>query len=313
MQRHRLHAGILVLVIAAGVMAMAASRSAAPVMQAGPRTVVVAELFTSEGCSSCPAADDLLREWLATQPVPGVEIVGLSEHVDYWDRLGWRDPFSSPAFSARQSAYDAAVFRSHRVYTPQLVVDGRLEAVGSDAEAVRRAVIEAARQPKADVEVSALADWPDRLQVRVRVQVPAGVPRQGVAEVVLAVTEDGLATKVARGENGGRTLRHAAVTRSLTTIGVVSASAGDSTLHGSVPLTAGWSRPHVRLVALVQERDSRRILGAASVGLAGAPTQRGGRDEPRTGERDHPARAAEAEPGAAGWKHKPEHVPEPPR
>lgn len=255
---------------------MAASQSAPPVMQAGPRTVVVAELFTSEGCSSCPAADDLLREWLATQPVSGVEIVGLSEHVDYWDRLGWRDPFSSSMFSARQSAYDAAVFRSHRVYTPQLVVDGRLEAIGSDGAAVRRAVLEAARQPKVDVEVSASAEGPDRVQVRVHLRVPPDVVRHGPADVVLAVTEDGLATKVVRGENGGRTLRHAAVTRTLTTIGVVDASAGDSTLHGAVPLSAGWSRSNVRLVALVQERDSRRILGASTVGLDTTTARFGG-------------------------------------
>ena len=194
--------------------------------------------------------------------------------MDYWDRLGWRDPFSSSLFSARQSAYDAAVFRSNRVYTPQLVIDGRLDAVGSDAGAVRRAVLEAARQPAADVEIATSADGADRLQARVRVQVPADVPRHGLAEVVLAVAEDGLATKVARGENGGRTLRHAAVTRSLTTIGVIEASARDATLHGSVPLSAGWSTTNLRLVALVQERDNRRILGAATVGRAGALAER---------------------------------------
>ena len=276
MQSYRWHARISVLVLAAGVMAMAASQSAPPVMQAGPRTVVVAELFTSEGCSSCPTADDLLREWLATQPVPGVEIVGLSEHVDYWDRLGWRDPFSSSMFSVRQSAYDAAVFRSNRVYTPQLVVDGQLEAIGSDGAAVRRVVLEAARQPRAHVEVSASADGPERLQVRVHVVVPPDVLRHGPADVVLAVTEDGLATKVARGENGGRTLRHAAVTRTLTTIGVVHSATAQSTLQVTVPLSAQWSVPNVRLVAFLQERDSRRILGAAAVGLDTTSARFGG-------------------------------------
>ncbi len=275
MQSYRWHAGISILVLAAGVTAMAASQGAPPVMQAGPRTVVVAELFTSEGCSSCPPADDLLREWLASQPVPGVQIVGLGEHVDYWDRLGWRDPFSSAAFSARQSAYDAAVFRDNRVYTPQLVLDGRLEAIGSDTAAVRRAVVEAARQPKAIVDVATTAEGSDRLRVQVRVQVPAGVPRRGAAEVVLALTEDGLATKVVRGENGGRTLRHAAVARSLTTIGVIEAATGDTTQHGSVWLSADWSRPNMRLVAFLQERESRRILGAASVALAAAATPSG--------------------------------------
>lgn len=266
---------LLLTALVMGVATTAARHEPVAAPGAAPGVVVVAELFTSEGCSSCPAADELLREWLATQPVPGVTILGLGEHVDYWDRLGWRDPFSSATFSARQSAYDAAVFRDNRVYTPQLVVDGRLEAVGSDAGAVRRAVVEAARHPKAIVNLTTSSERPDRLQVQVQVQVPARVPRQGAADVVLAVTEDGLATKVARGENGGRTLRHAAVTRSLTTIGVVDAGTGDHTVHGSVPLSSGWSRSNVRLVAFLQERESRRILGAASVGLAGALTQAG--------------------------------------
>lgn len=265
---------LLLTTVVPGAVAMAAHQPDA-VPRVTPR-VVVAELFTSEGCSSCPPADDLLREWLATQPVPGVEIVGLGEHVDYWDRLGWRDPFSSSAFSARQSAYDAAVFRDNRVYTPQLVVDGRLEVIGSDKAAVRRAVVEASRQPKATVQLTASGDGADRLLVRVRVQDLAGVPRHGVAEVVVAVIEDGLATQVARGENSGRTLRHAAVTRSLTTLGIVDASAGDGIVDGAVPVAAGWSRPHLRLIALLQERESRRILGAATVRLETATARFGG-------------------------------------
>lgn len=269
-------AGLFTASLVAGLAAAAATDPAsATTTTDASRPVVVAELFTSEGCSSCPAADDLLREWLATQPVPGVEIVGLSEHVDYWDRLGWRDPFSSPAFSARQSAYDAAVFRSHRVYTPQLVIDGHLEAIGSDAGTVRRAVVDAARHAKAHIDVSASPGGPDRLQVRVSVQVPPDVVRRGPADVMLAVTEDGLATRVVRGENGGRTLRHAAVTRTLTSAGMVPTDTAQSTLHMTVPLAPAWSVPNVRLVAFLQEHDSRRILGAGTVGLD-TPTARFG-------------------------------------
>src|SRR5258705_5412733 len=106
----------------------------------GPRNVVVVKLFTSEGCSSCPSADDLLSQLAHRQPVPGVEVLALGEHVDYWDRLGWRDPLSSPAFSARQSNYDARVFHAHQLDTPQLVIDGRLERGGSDARPGWRAV-----------------------------------------------------------------------------------------------------------------------------------------------------------------------------
>jgi hypothetical protein len=117
------------------------------------RSVVVAELFTSEGCSSCPPADDVLSQF-ARQPVSDVEVLALGEHVDYWGRLGWRDPFSSPACSSRQSNYDARVFHRNEVYTPQLVIDGRFECVGSDVDGIHRAITQAAAGPKALVEVT---------------------------------------------------------------------------------------------------------------------------------------------------------------
>src|SRR5438045_6457778 len=156
------------LTIAAVVVASARAMS----MQTSARTVVIAELSTSEGCSSCPPADDLLRRLIATQPLAGVEIIALGSHVDYWDGLGWRDPFSSALFSARQSAYDAAVFRSNGIYTPQLVVDGALEVVGSDAAAVRRTLLKAASLPKATVSVVARQESDARARVGGHVEVP---------------------------------------------------------------------------------------------------------------------------------------------
>src|SRR6266849_8847091 len=119
------------------------------------KSMVVAELFTSEGCSSCPPADAVLSQLAHRQPVAGVEVLALGEHVDYWDRLGWRDPFSSAAFSARQSNYDARVFHANQVYTPQLVIDGWLERVGSNARAVQGAIERSAMSPKAAVSVTA--------------------------------------------------------------------------------------------------------------------------------------------------------------
>src|SRR5262249_35745900 len=117
-----------------------------------PATVLV-ELFTSEGCSSCPPADDILSDLVQHQPIENVTVIGMGEHVDYWNHLGWRDPFSSALFSARQSEYDARVFHSGTIYTPQFVADGRIQAVGGDRMAVRRAIADAARFEKADVSV----------------------------------------------------------------------------------------------------------------------------------------------------------------
>src|SRR6478752_4847234 len=110
----------------------------APTRAEGPTPVIV-ELFTSEGCSDCPPADTLLEKLIATQPIAGAEIIGLGQHVDYWDRLGWKDRFSSSALTARQQLYQTR-FATDSIYTPQMVVDGRAEFVGSDASAARKAI-----------------------------------------------------------------------------------------------------------------------------------------------------------------------------
>src|SRR5580704_490614 len=119
-------------------------------------TPVVVELFTSEGCSSCPPADLLLRRLEKEQPVPGVEVIPLSEHVDYWNQLGWKDPFSSGRFTDRQRQY-ADVFHKDGPYTPQMVVDGAPEFVGSDGPRALKTIAEAARRPKASVTLSCQA------------------------------------------------------------------------------------------------------------------------------------------------------------
>jgi hypothetical protein len=112
------------------------------------KAVVVAELFTSEGCSSCPPADEILSRLVQQQPITDVTVLGLSENVDYWNRLGWVDPFSSPLFSQRQSQYAARIFRSNDVYTPQMIIDGTLEEVGSDSGGVYRKIAQAPKVPK---------------------------------------------------------------------------------------------------------------------------------------------------------------------
>src|SRR5215471_9948128 len=117
------------------------------------RQAVLVELFTSEGCSSCPPADVLLERLERSQPVSGAQIVVLSEHVDYWNRIGWADPYSSPAFSARQEQY-ARHFRTQGPYTPQMVVDGRNEFVGSDARTAESAIRAAAKHPKSTINIA---------------------------------------------------------------------------------------------------------------------------------------------------------------
>ena len=264
-----IHRAIGTLVAAAVLTGSGVSAS----RQSEARTVVIAELFTSEGCSSCPPADDLLRRLIDTQPVKGVEVIGLSNHVDYWDALGWRDPFSSSLFSARQSRYDDAVFKSDRIYTPQLVVDGVFEAVGSDDNAVRRAILRAAARPKAIVTVGAIPGRDGRARVDVRVDVPANARSHQAAEIVVAVTEDGLNSRVKRGENGGRTLSHSAVVRSLTVVGQIDAEAETAAATADVAIDSTWKTVNIRVVAFAQEKDSRRILGGGYSLLARAPDQ----------------------------------------
>jgi len=249
----------------AGLMAMRSTHGRVEAASApADRRVVVAELFTSEGCSSCPPADDLLTRLVSTQPVPQVEVVALGEHVDYWDRLGWRDPFSSHAFTSRQADYVLRVFRTGNAYTPQLVVDGADEAIGSDDGSVRHAIASAAKKPKADVSTMVRAHDANALDVTVSINVPPTIKLTEPADVVLAIAESRLVTHVRRGENSGRTLTHTAVVRSFTPIGVLDSGRTSLEQTASVPLQSEWKRENLRLVTLLQARDSRRIVGAVS-------------------------------------------------
>jgi len=214
---------------------------------------VLVELFTSEGCSSCPPADvGLMR--LAEQPVAGVEVVPLSLHVDYWNRLGWADPFSSAAFSSRQSDYSRA-WGTDRVYTPQMVIDGRSELVE-----------EASRRPKASVELTLAAAGRGDLPLHIVVRGLSPATPGDTAEVLLAVTEDRLASDVKRGENAGRQLGHTAVVRELIVVGTMQTGApfeADRALH----LKSDWKRDALHAVAFVQEKKSRKVLGVVRIGL----------------------------------------------
>ncbi|HSC27638.1 MAG TPA: DUF1223 domain-containing protein, partial [Vicinamibacterales bacterium] len=180
----------------------------------------------------------------------------------------WKDPFSSPQFTGRQNAY-ARAFGSDRIYTPQLVIDGRYEVVGSDWPAVRRALSESARTPRAMVRVSGTrsADS-DHASVRVVVRdLPKEMARNG-GQTVIAVVEDGLVTDVARGENARRRLRHSAVVRMLETIGSLEPGATAGEFVREVVLDRTWRRDRIRIVGFVQDV---RTLSVSGVGAAALP------------------------------------------
>jgi hypothetical protein len=235
------------------------SASGAPVASGTdkPPQPVVVELFTSEGCSSCPPADALLLRLDRTQPVPGAVVIALSEHVDYWDHLGWRDPFSSPVFSRRQERY-GQLFHVDS-YTPQIVVDGTAEAVGSDARQVESAIRRSARADKRQVAISPVFRNSRGVPVvHVEVGKAAG---QNPVQVEIALAEDAVVSHVRAGENNGRKLDHVAVVRSLTAVGTLGSAAAWS---ADIPLTgelAQWNGK--RIIAFVQDRQTGRIQGAA--------------------------------------------------
>jgi hypothetical protein len=240
---------------------------AADTPPAKPATVLV-ELFTSEGCSSCPPADALLAELVERQPIDDVTIIGIGEHVDYWDRLGWRDPFSSPAFSMRQSDYEHTVFRTGSVYTPQIVIDGRLQAVGSDRPAVRRAIVQAARVDKAVVDVDPEASGRE-LRTRVSVDLPPKVQPDHAFEVVAGVVERGLITHVPRGENRGLTLRHSVVAHTLATIGRIAARERAFSQTITTSIDPAWKPADLQIIAFVQDRTTRQIVAVGSSRIQG--------------------------------------------
>src|SRR6185369_6407543 len=181
---------------------------------------VLVELFTSEGCSSCPPADKLLAELDENQPVNGAQVIALSEHVDYWNRLGWKDPFSSAQFTERQTDYSRTL-RVEDIYTPQMIVDGRIEFVGNQRATALEAIATAARSTKARIEAAIKSSTATSITLSIHAGDVPELPRGDRADVILAITESGLMSNVARGENAGRRLTHSAVTRQMIKMGTI--------------------------------------------------------------------------------------------
>lgn len=253
-----------VLVAAVGA-ALVVRAAAAPVPGAVP---VLVELFTSEGCSSCPPADVLLQTLTNNQPVAGAEVVALGLHVDYWDHQGWKDRFASPTMTSRQQRYSES-FRLDSIYTPQMIVDGRAELVGSDAGGARRAIEKASRQPHGRIWIGLEPFAGNVLRATFAVRDLPPRRRGEHADILAAITEDGLQSDVKRGENTGRKLAHAAVVRQLI-IGGEAAPSGESSVHLQIALAPDWQHEHLKLIAFVQERESHHVLASAAVPLQSA-------------------------------------------
>ena len=225
-------------------------------------TPVIVELFTSEGCSSCPPVDAFLKKLDDTRHVEGAEIIGIEEHVDYWDRLGWTDPFSSHDWTERQQLYSRAL-RQEGIYTPQLIVNGSVELRAiSNRDAVQRTV-EAAKKSAAELQLSVITLSPKSAQLSF---IAKNLPQEaGSAELWLAVTERGLSSNVLRGENEGRNLVHAAILRSLTRVSAAGKfSVSSAATTATVSLKPSWRPENLRFVIFLQDRKSLRILGAAA-------------------------------------------------
>jgi len=229
--------------------------------QEAKRVPVLIELFTSEGCNTCPPADKLLQKLANEQPIDGVEIIPLQEHVDYWNRFGWTDPFSSPEFSKRQGYY-AAFFKYSEIFTPNFIVDGTNELRGNSGN---KPIIEASKVSKGNVEISLKNKVDQKLSVSVAVtNLPTADPGERVV-LVLAVTENNLTSKVLAGENKGSTFKHMAVTRYLEPIGMIKENR--ATISTDIPIANNWKLDDLTVVAFVQHIETRRIVAAGRLTL----------------------------------------------
>jgi hypothetical protein len=218
-----------------------------------PQPVLV-ELFTSEGCSSCPPADRLLMELDRQQPVPGADIIVLSEHVDYWNQQGWFDPYSLHQWTQRQEAYGRR-FNLDSTYTPQMVIDGEHQAGGNEPRAVLDAIRQSAIRPRLPIEISSVTRAGNKLQVAFTANSAPGVT------LFAALADESDRSTIIGGENAGHTLEHVAVLRSLIPIATLQSTATEKTVEIEVPHAA--TKRQLRLVLFAQDIKSGQVLGVS--------------------------------------------------
>ena len=222
------------------------------------KPVVLVELFTSEGCSSCPPADKMLFFLDHEQTVPTANVITLGFHVDYWDQGGWRDRFSSPVFTKRQEGYSRQ-FKLDSIYTPQMIVDGATQFVGSNGASANAAILNSVAQPKGTVDITTSGN-----QMHITI---SKLPEHTDSAIYLAVAESGLTTKVGGGENSGSKLEHTSVVRDLIPIGTAIAKETTAIVDHAIPTNLLWKRENLKYVVFVQENSTLKILGAGQIAL----------------------------------------------
>lgn len=219
-------------------------------VQADTRVPVLLELFTSEGCSDCPPAEKLLAQVDATQPFAGARAIVLEEHVTYWDHEGWRDPFSLDAMTERQKDYQFR-FGLPDIYTPQMVVDGAAQFVGSNASALSKAVASEAAKPKAPLALSDEQWEKGTASFAVHGDAASGT------KLVAVLAADATQMQVTRGENAGKTLHHVAVVRAIKEFG------GEAVDGRQLKLDAKNLSEPLRIVVFLVDHKTGHVLGAA--------------------------------------------------
>lgn len=201
--------GFIILLVAFGFL-LKGLGNARPKKEVGSTGIAVVELFTSEGCSSCPPADQLLSD-LKKQNNPQVFL--LAFHVDYWNYLGWKDPFSDAKYSARQNDYASAL--NAEVYTPQMIVNGGKVFVGSSRQEANDAIMAALNQP-ASLQINFKSNYNEKeKKLTVKYTVDGEIKDQVLN---IALIENEVTNNVSRGENSGRTLHHENVVRDFKTV-----------------------------------------------------------------------------------------------
>lgn len=228
-----------------------------PEKRKADKPAVLVELFTSEGCPICPAAELLLETLGREQPNENAEIVALAFHVDYWNRSDWKDIYSSPVFSRRQDIY-AYALGLRAVFTPLMVIDGQRYFGGIRADRAHRAINQSLRDKKAEIKVSAADD-------KIGVQISA-VPTHNRSTVYLAIAED----DVPSGRRRGQDKTHFSVVRRLQSLGMLSAEEEEFTAVTHLQFDPGWKRENLRYVVFIQENRSRRVIGVGKLESSGA-------------------------------------------